>query len=98
MKKSDNRVEFGLGISNELLRTSLLVVRELMKPSECPSPNADSILRATQGLRRELNSDSNLRDLNINYNLMTTTSNSDRENSVELPGWGPEEWVTPVAV
>ena len=41
--KSDNRVEFGLGFSDELLRTSLMVVLELMKSSWCPSPNADSI-------------------------------------------------------
>ena len=31
--KFDNRVEFGLGFSDELLRTSLMVVWELMKPS-----------------------------------------------------------------
>ena len=46
--KSDNWVEFGLGFSDELLKTSRMVVWELMKPSWCPSPNADSILRATQ--------------------------------------------------
>ena len=31
--KSDNRVEFGLGFADELLRTRLMVVYELMKPS-----------------------------------------------------------------
>ena len=31
--KLDNRVEFRLGFSNELLRTSLMIVWELMKPS-----------------------------------------------------------------
>ena len=31
--KSDNRVEFGLGFSDGLLRTSLMVVWELMKQS-----------------------------------------------------------------
>ena len=72
--KSDNRVKFGLGFSDELLRTSLMVVWELMKPSCCSSPNAHSILRATQDVQRELNSDCNLRDLNIIYNLMTTAS------------------------
>ena len=41
--KSDNRVELGLGVSDELLRTSLMVVLELMNSSWCPSPNADSI-------------------------------------------------------
>ena len=46
--KSDNRVEFGLGFSDELLRTSLMVIWELMKPSWFPSPNVDLILRATQ--------------------------------------------------
>ena len=45
--KSDKRVEFGLGFSDELLRTSLMVVWEPMRPSWCPSLNADSILRAT---------------------------------------------------
>ena len=93
--KSDNRVEFGLGLSDELLRASLMVVWELMKPSWCPSPNADSILRATQDEQREMNSDCNLRDLNIIYNLMTTASKSNGEDKVELPGWGPEDWVKP---
>ena len=93
--KSDNRVEYGLGFSDELLRTSLMVVWELMKPSWCPSPNGVSILRATQAVQRELNSDCNLRDLNIIYNLMTTASKSNKGNNVELPGWGPEDWVEP---
>ena len=93
--KSDNRVEFGLGFWNERLRTSLMVVWELIKPSWCPSPNADSILRATQDVQRELNSDCNLRDLNISYNLMTTASKSNGKDKVELPGWGPEDRVKP---
>ena len=33
---SDNRVEFGLGLSDKMLRTSLMVVWELMKPSWWP--------------------------------------------------------------
>ena len=72
-----------------------MVVWELMKPSWCPSPNADSILRATQDVQRELNSDFNLRDLNIIYNLMMTASKSNGEDKVELPGWEPEDWVKP---
>ena len=39
-------------------------------------------------MQRELNSDCNLCDLNNIYNL-TTASRSNRENNVELPGWGP---------
>ena len=93
--KSDKRVEFGLGFSDELLRTSLMAVWELMRPSWCPSPNADSILRATQDVQRELNADCNLRDLNIIYNVMTTASRSNCEDTVELPGWEPEDWVKP---
>ena len=72
-----------------------MVVWELMKPSWCPIPNADSILRATPDVQRELNSDCNWCDLNITYNLMTTASNSNGEDKVELPGWGPEDWVKP---
>ena len=68
-----------------------MLVWELMKPSWCPSPNADSILRATQDVRRELNSDCNLRDLTIIYNLMTTASKSNGEDKVELP----EDWFKP---
>ena len=93
--KSDNRMEFGLGFSDELLRTSLMVVWDLMKPSWCPIPNADLILRATHGIQRELYADGNLRDLNIIYNLMTTSSRSNRENNVELPCWGAEDWIEP---
>ena len=93
--KSDKRVEFGLGFSDELLRTSLMVVWELMRPSWCPSPNADSILRATQDVQRELNVDCNLRELNIIYNVMITASRSNEEDKMELPGWGPEDWVKP---
>ena len=93
--ESDKGVEFGLGFSDELMRTSLMVVWELMRPSWCPSPNADSILLATQDVHRELNSDCNLCDLNIIYNVMTTASRSNGEDKVELPGWGPEDWVKP---
>ena len=93
--ESDKRVEFGLEFSNESLRTSLMVVWELMRPSWCPSPNADSILRATQDVQRELNADCNLRDLNIIYNVMITASRSNGEDRVQLPGWGSEDWVKP---
>ena len=73
----------------------LMVVWELMKPSWCPSPKANSILRATQDVQTELNSDCNLRDLNIIYNLMMTAFKSNGEDKVELPGWVLEEWVKP---
>ena len=86
---------FGLGFSDKLLRTSLMIVWKLIKQSWCPSSNADSILRTTQDVQRELNSDCNLRDLNIIYNLMTTASKSNGEDKVELAGWGPEDWVKP---
>ena len=96
--ESNKRVEFGLGFSDELLRTSLMVVWELMKPSWCPSSNADSILLVTQDVQRELNSDCKLnilRELNIIYNVMTTASRSNGEDKEELPGWAPEDWVKP---
>ena len=60
--KSDNRVEFGLVFSDELLRTSLMVVWELMKSSWCPSPKADSIMRAIE--RREDQRGSTVTDYN----------------------------------
>ena len=66
--KSDSWVEFGLGFSDKLLRTSLMVVWDLMKPSWCPSSKVDPILRATQDIQRELNADCNLRDLKLSTN------------------------------
>ena len=45
VQKSNQRVEFGLGFSDELLRTRMMVVWELMRPLWRPSPNVDSILR-----------------------------------------------------
>ena len=30
------------------------------------------------------------------HNLMTEASRSSREKTVELPGWGSEDWVGPV--
>ena len=93
--KSDKQVEIGLGFSDELLRASLMVVWELMRPSWCLSPNADSMLHATQDVQREQNSDYSLRDLNIIYNVMTTASRSNGEDKVEMPGWGPEDCVKP---
>ena len=66
-----------------------------MEPLWCPSRNADSILRATQDVQSELNSDCNLRDLNIIYNLTMTASKSNGEDKLELPGWGREDWVKP---
>ena len=46
-------------------------------------------------MQRELNADCNLRDLIIIYNVMITASRSNGEDKVELPGWGPEDWVKP---
>ena len=46
-------------------------------------------------MQKGLNSDCNLRDLNIIYKLMMTASKSNGEDKVELPGWGPEGWVKP---
>ena len=74
--KSDKIVEFGLGFSDELLRTSVMLVWELMRPSWCPSPNADSILWAPQDVQRELNADCNLHDLNIIFNVIIIASRS----------------------
>ena len=53
-----------------------MVVWEMMRPSWCPSPNADLILLATQDVQSKLNADCNLRDLIIIYNVMTTASKS----------------------
>ena len=95
--KSDSHVELGLGFSDGLSRTSLMTVWELMKSSWCSSPNADVILRATQNIERESNSECNLRDLKMMHNLMTEASRSSREKTVELPGWRTEDLVEPVS-
>ena len=51
-----------------------------MKPSWCPSPNADSMLRATRDVQRELNSGCYLCDLIIICSVMTTASKRNGED------------------
>ena len=85
--KSDSGLEFGLGFADEIIRPSLMVVWELMKPSWCPSPNADSISRATQEVQRELNSDFNLRDLNIIYNQLDDNSLQEQQRKQGGVAW-----------
>ena len=83
--KSDSRVEFELGFPDEILRTSLMLVWEMIKPSSwSPSPNVDMILRGfhftrTQDIEREFNVDCNLRELHTMHNLMIEASRSSRE-------------------
>ena len=36
-----------------------------------------------------------MRDLNIIYKLMIAAAKSSRENKMELPSWGPEDWIKP---
>ena len=52
--KSDIRVEFGLGFLDNLLRTSLIGVWDLMKPLWRPRANNDVLLRVTNGVQRDL--------------------------------------------
>ena len=70
-----------------------MVQRESLKSSWCPSPNFNSILRATLDIKKKLKADCDLRDLNTIYNMMTTATRSNREKTVQLPGWGPDDWV-----
>ena len=82
-------MEFSLGFIEELLRTSLIFVRQLLMPSRFPSLNSDTILLATQGVQRELNTGCYLRDLYPILLLLTAASRSIREKSAKLSGWEP---------
>ena len=82
-------MEFSLGFIEELLRTSLIFVRQLLMPSRFPSLNSDTILLATQGVQRELNTGCNLRDLYPILLLLTAASRSNREKSAKLSGLEP---------
>ena len=95
IRKFDDRVEWCLVFSDELMRTCLMVLWELMKPSWCRIANADSIMRVTLDIQIKLNADCKLRDLNSICNLMTTAFGCNPGTNVELPGWGPEDWVKP---
>ena len=56
-------MKLGLGFSDELMKSSLMAVVELMEPLWCPSANTDMIMRATKDVQKVLNADCNLRDL-----------------------------------
>ena len=66
-----------------------------MKPEGCTKPNADTILRATQEVQRELNADSNLREPFTLFNLLTAGLGSIETRLLELPGWETEDLFEP---
>ena len=64
------QVSFDCGSSDGPLKTSLVTMWELMKPSWCPHPNAGSIWDMTAYVTLELDDDARLHDFAMIHHLL----------------------------
>ena len=80
VSKSDSRVASKFGHSDELLRTNLMLLWELVKQYWWASPNADKILRVTENGEGKSSADRNPGGFNKMHNLMIEALRSDPEN------------------
>ena len=84
------QVSFGCGSWDGPLKTSLVTMWELMKPSWCPHPNAGLIWDMTADITLDLDDDASLHDLAMIHHLLAMRmtkrkSNPSTEPSEESP-------------
>ena len=86
------QVSFDCGSWDSPLKTSLVTMWELMKPSWCPHPNAGLIWDMTADIMLDLDDDASLHDLAMIHHLLAMRltkwkSNTSTELSEESPSW-----------
>ena len=84
------KVSFDCGSWDGPLKTSLVTMWELMKPSWCPHPNAGLIWDMTVDITLDLDDDASLHDLAMIYHLLAMRLTRRKSNpSTELSEEGP---------
>ena len=84
------QVSFDCGSWDGPLKTSLVTMWELMKPSWCPHPNAGLIWDMTADITLDLDDDASLHDLAMIHNLVAMRLTKQKSNpSTELSGESP---------
>ena len=84
------QVSFDCGSWDDPLKTSLVTMWELMKPSCCPHPNAGLIWDMTADITLDLDDDASLHDLAMIHHLLAIRLTKRKSNpSTELSEEGP---------
>ena len=93
------QVSFDCGSWDGPLKTSLVTMWELMKPSWCPHPNAGLIWDMTADITLDLNDDASLHDLAMIHHLLAMRLTKRKSNpSTELSEEGPSSnWLKQLA-
>ena len=78
--KLEEQVSYECGSWDGPLKTSLVTMWKLMKPSWCPNPNAGLIWDITADVELEENDDESRHDLAVIYHLLAL----DREKQIEI--------------
>ena len=82
------QVNFDCGSWYGPLKTSLVAMWELMKPSCCPHPNAGLIWDLTAGVTLDLDDDASLHDLAVINHLLAMRVTKQKNNSSTEPSEG----------
>ena len=91
------QVSFDCGSWDGPLKTSLVTMWELMKPSWCPHPNAGSIWDMTAHITLDLDDDASLHDLAMIHHLLTRRVTKQKSNPSTEPSEGStsSDWLRP---
>ena len=75
------QVSFDCGSWDGPLKTSLVIIWDLMKPPWCPHPNAGLIWDVTTDVTLDLDDDASLHDLAMIHHLLAVKKTKQRSNS-----------------
>ena len=89
------QVSFDFGSWDGPLKTSLVTMWELMKPSWCPHPNAGLIYDMTADIMLDLDDDASLHDLAMIHHLLAMRVTNERKNPSTEPceGSASSDWL-----
>ena len=82
------QVSFDCGSWDGPLKTSLVTIWELMKPSWCPHPNSDFIWDETADITLDLDDDASLHDLAMIHHLLAIRVTKQKNNPSTEPSEG----------
>ena len=89
------QVSFDCGSWDGPLKTSLVTMWELMKPSWCPHPNAGLIWDMTADITLDLDDDASLHDLAMIHHLLAMRVTKQKNNPIKEPseGTASSDWL-----
>ena len=93
--EAKGQVIFEFGSWDGPLKTSLVTMWELMKPSWCPHPNAGLIWDMTADVALDLDDDASLHDLAVIHHLLAlkVAKKNGRPATESAEGSSPSNWL-----